>query len=173
VTDDTEVGYGVSPLMQAKYRGDERAVEALLADEAELDVFEAAAVGQTERVRELVHREPQLARAWSSDGFTALHLAAFFGHAQAVRVLLEAGADASAKARNTFGVEPLHSAAASRNLEGARLLLDAGADPNAVQPDGFRPIDAALQNEDEPLRRLLVDHGADASLARLPPKAGG
>jgi uncharacterized protein len=163
----TRVGEGVSPLMQAKYRGDEQAVEELLAGDGELDVFEASAVGRADRVRTLVAQNPELARAWSSDGFTALHLAAFFGHPAAVRVLLDAGADAAATAKNTFGVQPLHSAAASRNVEAAKMLLEAGADPNAVQPEGVRPLDAATQNGDEPLRRLLLEWGADATLTRV------
>ncbi len=48
------------------------------------------------------------------------------------------------------------------------MLLEAGADPNATQQDDFRPLDAATQNEDTPLRELLLAHGAGPALARPP-----
>jgi uncharacterized protein len=101
--------------------------------------------------------------ARSSDGFTALHYAAFFADGPTVEVLLAAGADPAAVAENPMRVQPLHSAAASRNVEGARLLLSAGADPNAEQQDGFLPLDAAVQNGDEAMQELLRAHGARAS----------
>ena len=71
----------MSELMQAVYRGDEERVGELLAAEPELDVFEAAAVGKTDRLRELLDEDPALANAWADDGFQPLGLASFFGHA--------------------------------------------------------------------------------------------
>jgi ankyrin repeat protein len=158
----------VSPLLQARYHGDEAEAARLLDEKPELDVFEAATFGRLERLGELLAQESQLARAYTVDGFTALHLAAFFGQPEAARLLLEAGADPGAVSKNAMQVQPLHSAAAARNLEAARLLLEAGADPNTVQQDEFRPLDAAIQNEDEPLRELLLEHGADRNLVKTP-----
>jgi len=153
----------VSPILQARYEGREDDLAALLASGPELDVFEAAAVGETERLRALVADDPELVAAWSEDGFTPLHLAAYFGHVDGVRLLLEAGAEVGAVARNDLGVQPLNSAAASQ-VESARvavagLLLDAGADPNAEIAGGYRPLDAAQQNGDEELAALLRDRG--------------
>ena len=150
----------VSAILDALYRGDRKAAEAA-ADGAELDVLEAAALGDAERLRELVSGDPELAALRSADGFTALHYAAFFGTADAARVLLEHGADPGAVAGNDMRVQPLHSAAAVDANETARLLLDAGADPNAVQEGGFRPIDAAVHNGNDELYELLVERGAE------------
>ena len=154
----------VSPILEARYRGDEERLRELLAAEPELDVFEAAAVGATSRLAELLDAQPARAGAWSVDGFTPLHLAAYFGHAECVRLLLERGADVAEPARNDLGVQPLNSAAASQaagaRLDVARLLLDAGADPNAELPGGFRPLDAAEQNGDAALVELLRERGA-------------
>jgi ankyrin repeat protein len=69
--------------------------------------------------------------AWSGDGFTALHLAAFFGEAGAARVLLSSGADVHALSRNPLAVPPLQSAVAAGERELAQLLLEAGARPDA------------------------------------------
>jgi ankyrin repeat protein len=154
----------VSPILEARYRGDEERLRELLAADPELDVFEAAAVGATSRLEELLDAEPHLVGAWSVDGFTPLHLAAYFGHVDSVRLLLGRGADVAEAARNDLGVQPLNSAAAGQTagarVEVARLLLDAGADPNAELRGGFRPLDAAEQNEDAELVALLRERGA-------------
>jgi ankyrin repeat protein len=150
----------VSEIMAALYAG-ERARAEELAGEAELDIHEASSLGRVERVRELLQSDPILAMKRSSDGFTALHYAAFFGTAEAAAALLEHGADPAAIAENEMRVQPLHSAAAVDATETARLLLDAGADPNARQEGGFRPIDAAVQSGNDELYALLVERGAE------------
>ena len=155
---------GVSEPMQALYEGDRERAERLLAERDEIDVFEAAAFGRTERLRELLDAEPDLATAFSPDGFTALHFTAFFAHPEAARLLLERGADAGARARNDMKVEPLHSAAAADQTEISRLLLDAGADPNSRQEGGFVPLHAAAQTGNVELATLLVERGADTAL---------
>jgi hypothetical protein len=159
----------VSPILQARYEGREDDLAALLAAGPELDVFEAAAVGATERLAELIAGDPGLVEAWSADGFTPLHLAAYFGHVEGVRLLLAAGAEVGAVARNDLGVQPLNSAAASQAVGAraavARLLLDAGADPNSEIAGGFRPLDAALQNGDEELAVLLRERGGTSLTA--------
>jgi uncharacterized protein len=156
---------GLSAVTQAKYHGRSDMVDVLLATEPELDVFEASAVGQTERVRMLVEREPDLVSKFSPDGFTALHLAAFFGHEGIARLLVAGGADPAAVARNPMRVQPLHSAAATKQLAIARLLVEAGADVNEPQERGFTPLHAAAQNRDVELARLLLDRGADPDRA--------
>jgi ankyrin repeat protein len=154
----------VSPLLQAVYSGDHVRVESLLVEAPELDIFEASALGRTERVAELLGNDPKLVRAWSPDGFTALHLAAFFSRPETALLLLERGAEVDPVARNPMRVTPLHSAAAARNTETARDLLERGADPNARQQGGFTPVHAAAQNADDELYELLIAHGADAEL---------
>jgi uncharacterized protein len=147
--------------MEALYRGDRDRAEELARD-AELDINEAASLGRVERVRGLLAADQTLATSRSSDGFTALHYAAFFGTAEAAAALLEHGADPTAVAENEMRVQPLHSAAAVDATDTARLLLDAGADPNARQEGGFRPIDAAVESGNDELYALLVEHGAEA-----------
>ena len=145
--------------MQALYRGDADTASRL-GKGAELDVFEAAALGEIARLRGLLEADPALAKARSEDDFTALHYAAFFDGPDAARLLLEHGADANAFADNDIGVRPLNSAAAAGRREVAAVLLDHGADPNAPTRGGFTPLDAARENDDEKLAELLRSHGA-------------
>ena len=158
---------GVSALMLALYRGQTDVAEAVRAARGDVDVFEAAALGDADTVHRLVEEDPSRVAAWSPDGFTPLHYAAFFGHAEATRVLITAGADLEAASRNTqFAPEarPLHSAAAARAVEVCAVLLEAGADPNARQHGGFTPLLEAAQNPDSELADLLLRRGADPSL---------
>ena len=151
--------------MLAVYSGDAEEVERLLALDPELDVFEAAALGKVDRLRELLDAGPELVRARTADDGTALHFAAFFRQPEATRLMVERGADLEAVA-STFGdVTPLHSACASGERESARILLEAGADPNVRQQGGFTPLHAAAQNGDEELARLLLDRDADPEAA--------
>jgi ankyrin repeat protein len=153
----------MSGVLQAIYRGDRDEAERLAAG-TELDVFEASALGRTERVRQLLEDDPALANAWADDGFQPLGLASFFGHPEVAKVLIERGAEVNSASRNDMKVMPLHSAAATSDpgvrYELARLLLDAGADPNARQQDEYTPLMAADQHGDTRLRELLLDRGA-------------
>jgi ankyrin repeat protein len=153
----------MSDVLQAIYRGDKDEAERLAAGK-ELDIFEASALGRTERVRRFLDADPSLASAWADDGFQPLGLASFFGHAETARLLVERGAEVNSPSRNPMKVMPLHSAAAAQDPEVrytiAELLLDAGADPNARQQDDYTPLMAADQHRDARLRELLVAHGA-------------
>jgi uncharacterized protein len=155
-----------STILEALYEGRREDAERLAGEAGELDVFEAAALGRPERVAALVEEDPELARAWTPDGFTALHYAGFFGDVESARSLIAAGADVNATARNPrLVVAPIHSAAASRQNETVLALLDAGADPNARQENGFVALHAAAQHGDRELAELLLERGADPSAA--------
>jgi uncharacterized protein len=157
---------GVSAIMLSRYRFDRATTDALLAADPELDVFEAATLGYIDRLRERLAEDPTRATAFSPDGFTALHFAAFFGKAEAARTLLAGGAAVGAYSGNELHVQPLHSAAAGRHHEVCRVLLAAGADVNATQRHGYTPIHAAAQNGDTELVELFLSAGANAGTPR-------
>jgi ankyrin repeat protein len=147
---------GVSALLFAIYHRNDAARDALLDAGAPVGPAEAAALGRLDGL------DPA---ARSGDGFASLHLAAFFGGAEAVRALLAAGADPDADDANPLRVRPIHSAVAVRDHDATRALLEAGANPNVRQERGFTPLHSAAHSDDAELTRLLLDHGADASLA--------
>jgi ankyrin repeat protein len=154
----------VSEALQALYAGDEEQARKLLRSDGVLSVFEAAAFGRLERLRELLAADPSQATAFSQDGFTALHLAIFGGQEEAARVLLEHGADPNVLSTNeNVRVPPLGTAAFVHSIPLARLLLDSGADVNGREDAGFTALDAARQNGDEELEQLLLERGGNAS----------
>jgi len=152
---------GHSPVLIAQYHHQRECVALLLAAGPELDVFDAASVGATARVAELLDREPSLVNAYSSDGFYPLGLAAFFAHPETVRLLLARGADVAQAAKNPMRVQPLHAAAAGRSFEAVKLLIDAGAPVNGRQQEGWSPLQEAVQSGDIEMTRYLLAHGAD------------
>jgi uncharacterized protein len=155
---------GMTPVRHALYAGQREALGALLALAAPLGVLDLAATGQVDALRERLGADPALAHERARDGFTALHLACFFGGAAAVEALLAAGADPNPPPENPLGVAPLHSAAAARDREAVRLLLEAGADPNARQQGGYTALHAAAQHGDRAMSERLLAHGADPAL---------
>ncbi len=160
----------VSPILEALYQGRMDEAQALLAEQPELDVFEAAATGSNDRLAALLRDDPARATAWSPDGFTPLHLAAFFGHRDAVALLAERGADVGVVSRHEFvRVTPLHSAVAGEGAadpETVEELLQRGAPVNATAEGGHTPLHSAAQNGDAAMVRLLLAHGGDPAAAR-------
>jgi ankyrin repeat protein len=153
---------GVSLLLTASYhrRGD--LVQMLLGAGQALDIFEASAVPErAEQGAALLDGDPELATAVSADGFTPLHLAAYFGQEAMARILLDRGADPDAVSRNPMALRPLHSASVSRSLGIVRELVSRGATINARQHGGWTPLHAAAFNGDLPMAEYLIAHGAD------------
>lgn len=155
---------GETPVLEALYYGQPGALDVLLEHAAELDVFEAAALGRANRISELFADDPALCGAFSSDGYTPLHLAAFFGRTDTVRLLLEQGCDAAPASRNARRTTPLHSAAGRGHLDTVRLLLEAGADPNFADGRGDTPLHIAARSHDEAMLSLLRANGANPEL---------
>jgi uncharacterized protein len=155
----------LSPILKALYRGDRDEAERLREEADELDVFEAAALGDLDRLRALLDEDGDAARAWSADGFTALHYAAYFDGPEAARALIDRGADVEAVSSNEqFAPQarPLHSAVAAGRGDVVEVLLHAGADPNARQHGGFTPLMAAERTGNLELAEVLIRHGAVA-----------
>jgi len=152
---------GHSPVLIAQYHHKHDVVAVLLAAGPDLDIFDAASVGATGRVAELLDRDPALATAYSGDGFYPLGLAAFFGHLETARLLLARGADVKQVSRNSMKVQALHSALAGNHREVARALLEAGAPVNAGQQEGWTPLMEAVLHDDVEIAKMILARGAD------------
>jgi ankyrin repeat protein len=156
---------GVSAVLLARYRFDRPTLDALLATDPELDLFEASAVGRVDRVRTNIDDDPESVHRLSPDGYSALHLAAFFGKPEIARLLLDAGAAVDRYTTNDLANQPLHAAAAGRHIEICRLLLAAGADVDATQHGGYTPLHEAAQHGDAEMVELFLSAGADPTIA--------
>jgi uncharacterized protein len=153
---------GVSALLQARYENKLEIVDMLRKAAGDLDVFEAAALGDVARLRGLLATDHGLVKARSSDGFTPLHLACFFGQLEAAEALLQQGADPNAVSPNRIAV--IHSAAASRNAAILKLVLQAGANPNLQQQSGYTALHEAAMHNSVERAQALLDAGADRAV---------
>lgn len=154
---------GASAVLTAVYYSQPAIARLLIKYGATLDVFEAAAVGDLDMVREKVSAQPELVNAVAPDGFQPLGLAAFFGHLDVAEFLLQAGAAVDSPAHNPLKVMPLHSAAAGSWTEIVRLLIAHGAPVNARQGEDFAPLHSAAQNGSLEIITALLDAGADVN----------
>jgi len=145
----------------AAYRGMRALVADLLDADIDLDVCDAAALDRVDVLQDLLDRDPDQRDAMSGDGFTPLHLAAFFGQVKAAELLLNRSANADAVSANALAVRPINSAAAGSHEVVVHLLLDHGADADAAMAGGFRPLHAAAHGGLPSMVRLLLERGAD------------
>jgi uncharacterized protein len=153
---------GLSAVTVAAYARQPAIVERILAAKPDLDRFEAAITGNLGSLSLLLDEpdaEPIDQR--SGDGFTALHLAAFFGRLRVAQELLDRGADPNAWATGDVRVQPVHSACAGGHEQLARLLVERGADPDQPQNGGYTPLHGAAQNGMTALCKFLIEHGAN------------
>jgi ankyrin repeat protein len=151
---------GESPLMSALYRGHRDIVRLLIERGAPLDLFAAAAAGQPADVGRALEAGAAV-NDYSYDGWTALHLASFFGQLESARTLIAAGAHVPSVSRNSLKNTPLHAAAAAGHAPIALLLITRGADVNARDSGGHTPLHIAAENGLADVVEALLDRGAD------------
>lgn len=154
---------GESAILTAVYHQQKEIANLLVARGAPLTIFEACAAGELERVERLLDEDGLAVAAYSADGWTPLHLAAFFGHAKIAEVLLARGSDARARSHNPTGNTPLHAALVKNHTMVAGLLLGASGDVNAADAAGWRPLHLAAANSNIELMTLLITQGADVN----------
>ena len=158
---------GDSAILTAVYHGQKEIVNLLVARGASLSIFEACAAGEIERVEQLVLESASGAvgapgiNGYSADGWTPLHLAAFFGHAKIVELLIARSADVLARSRGANGNTPLHAALAGNHQFVAGVLIGHGADVNAPDAQGWRPLHLAAANNNMDAIEALIAQGAD------------
>ncbi len=71
------------------------------------------------------------------------------------------------------GATPLRDAVVSQNRARVGQLLAQGADPNQHDEAGFTPLHWAIRDPQLPMVELLLDAGADPTLATAPPEETG
>lgn len=110
-------------------------------------------------IRLLVGRKVPLENKSANGGFTPLLTAAYQGDATAAKVLLDLGADITA--RDTAGFTALHSAAEQNHPAVVQLLLARGADINALTTDGRTVLGTAMGLRSEAVVEMLLKAGAN------------
>jgi ankyrin repeat protein len=160
---DTRGSTGTSAILTAVYHRQKEIVNLLVSRGASLTLFEACAAGELERAERLLDDDPLSINRMSDDGWTPLHLAAFFGHPRVAELLIGRGADVARRSDNSNGNTPLHAALAGNHKFVAGLLMGAGADVNARDAAGWCPLHIAAANNSLDAMKTLIAQGADVS----------
>lgn len=153
---------GESLYLFSVFRGRTKCAE-LLKRRGGFSLHEAALAGDLARVEELAKAAPSIVDLLSPDGWTALHLSAFFGQDAVTLRLLELGASARIQSRAMEQNLPLHAACAGRRAgrKALEALIAATGDPDALQKQGYTALMiAGVDGAGEAVEALLAA-GAD------------
>jgi len=150
---------GESGLMTALYRGQRELAAEMANGAGDLDVFAAAALGDDAALQRAL--DGGHVNDYSYDGWTPLHLCAFFGQLEAARRVLDAGAAVDALSHNSMRNTPLHAATAGRHAAVALLLIERGADVGSQDAGRHTPLHIAAENGLTDVVRALLNRGAD------------
>jgi uncharacterized protein len=155
---------GVSALIWSVYAAQPLVRDFLRLHAGELNISEAACLGDCDCLRRLIAADAM--RTWevSGDGWPPLHLAAAFASPEAVTLLLEHGSHIHQVSHNPMRNQALHACIALGNsVEVARLLIEAGAKVNATAAGGYTPLHIAASNGNREMVLVLLENGADPS----------
>ena len=106
-----------------------------------INLWKASATGNLAAIKAAVDSGSDLSGLDPQYGIDPLGWAALNGQTEAVKLLLEKGANIHN--RHKDGSTALHSAAFLGHIDTVKLLLEKGADINARKPDGVTPLAAA------------------------------
>jgi len=127
----------------------------------EKEILKAVKSGSVGSLRQLLARDASLVRVRDKDGSTPLHWAAWKGHREVARLLLDAGAEVNARNKNRhWGTTPLHAAAHGNQVDVAKLLLARGAKINAKNLHSRTPLGETTFHKATAVAALLRENGA-------------
>ncbi|MDG1438740.1 MAG: ankyrin repeat domain-containing protein [Emcibacteraceae bacterium] len=155
---------GMSAILFSLYIGKPELTTIILEYDPDLDIYDLSALGGAGQISALLATEPKAVHEYSGDGFTALHVACYFGHADVAKLLLDNDAEIDKVAMNGSDLTPLQSAVSNCNVEVVKVLLGFKPDVNIRMLGGFTPLMTATAMQDDEVIDLLISHGADKTL---------
>lgn len=131
-------------------------------EEEETPLHLAAKHGRTNIVRELIKTDTTIVNDEDENSNTALHLAAQCGHHKVVKLLLDLGADVSARNYNAW--TPLDLAASKGWTKTCSVLLEEDAPVDPIDKNKTTPLHLASSFGHSKVVKLLLEWDADVTL---------
>ena len=125
-------------------------------------LMKASSSGDTVQIRNLI-RQGNAVNEPSKDKYYALpiHKAAYYGHVEAVKILLEEGAQVNGRdyCDQTPLVYAINGSTPGR-IEIVNILISKGADIEAIDCFGWKPLNHAQRANDKPILDLISQRGS-------------
>ena len=131
-----------------------------------ISISQAVISGEKEKVVEIINTDPSVINSFSEDGWTPLHLTAYFGQKEIASFLLEQGAEIHIRAKNENENTPLQAAIANKQSELVAFLIEKGSDVNAVKSGGWTGLHEAALLGNEEIIILLLENGANKMIKK-------
>ena len=156
-----QVSGGLTPIAAAAYAGAWDLVR-WFAELGGIANVTDAIFADDDEAGSLLDLHPDQVNAYTNDGFTPLHVAAYFGRNAAAIDLISRGADVNAVSRNELKNTPLHAAIAGSASEAVvEMIVERGADIHSGDPPALHL--AAANGRAETIR-FLRERGASSSV---------
>ncbi len=122
------------------------------------DIYDACRKGNVELIKQLSKLNPDTINTPNNSGYTPLLIAGYRNQLDAVKVLLELGANVNALSEDGT---VLTAACYKSNVELVKILLKQHADINVKNNAGTTPLMFAIMAENEEIVKLLLANKAD------------
>ncbi|HFJ9316942.1 hypothetical protein CN324_09330 [Bacillus anthracis] len=129
-------------------------------------ITQAVISGNKEKVVGFIKTNPSAVNEFSEDGWTLLHLAAYFGQKEIASFLLESSADIHIRAKNENENTPLQAAIANKQSELVAFLIEKGSEVNVMQSGGWTGLHEAALLGNEEIIMLLLENGANKTIKK-------
>ena len=122
------------------------------------DIYDACRKGNLELIKQLSKVNPDTINTPNKSGYTPLIIAGYRNQLEAVKVLLDLGANVNAVSEDGT---VLTAACYKSNTALVKILLEQHADVNVKNNAGTTPLMFAIMAENEEIVKLLIENKAD------------
>ncbi len=155
---------GISAVLFSLYINKPEITDLILLYNPNLDIYDLSALGETEKLSTLINANPKLVHEYNGVGFTALHVASYFGYQDTVALLIDNGAEVDKRTMDGSDLTALQSAVSNLKSDVVKVLLQFSADVNVQMLGGFTPLMTAAAMGSKELIMLLLENNANKKL---------
>lgn len=155
---------GMSAVLFSLYINQPSITSLILSFKPDLDIYDLAALGGAAQISAVIATNPKIIHEYNGVGFTALHIASYFGHADIVTLILENDGDVDKLTMDGSDLTALQSAVSNLKYDAVDALLKFNPNVDVRMLGGFTPLMTAAALGSKELVLKLIKHDADITL---------